>query len=75
MTSVPGLVTVGAGFTATVTEYTAPGQPNADVGVTEYVTFCGMVAEELVIVLVIEEVLCAVKLSPVVEGLSAAVQL
>ena len=69
------LVIVGAGFTVIVTVCGVPAQlPNVDVGVTVYTTVCTLVVV-LMIVLLRVPVDCAVRLSPVVFGLSAAIQL
>ena len=67
-----GLVIVGFGFTVTVTVCGVPAQPcGFDVGVTVYVTVC-TTAVLLVIKLLNGLPVCAVVLSPVVPGLSAA---
>ena len=60
----------GAGLTVTVTVWNVPKHPPA-VGVTVYITFCAVVVL-LVIVLLSVLVVCVVKLSPVVLGLSVA---
>ena len=71
----PGaLVMVGAGFTVIVTVCGVPWQfPAIDVGVTVYVTICTEVVLFVIVLLKVLDV-CNVKLSPVVLGLFAAIQ-
>jgi hypothetical protein len=64
----------GVGLTVTVMVCTGPRQPPVEVGVTVYTTVCTLV-ELFVIVLLSVAVVCVVMLSPVVFGLSLAIQL
>jgi hypothetical protein len=67
-------VTTGVGLTVTLTVCAAPGQlPPVDVGVTVYITSSELPVE-LIKVLLITLVVCVVVLSPVVFGLSVAIQ-
>jgi hypothetical protein len=67
-------VSDGVGLTVTVMVCTGPRQPPVEVGVTVYTTVCTLV-ELFVIVLLSVAVVCVVMLSPVVFGLSLAIQL
>lgn len=67
-------VTTGVGLTVTLTVCEEPAHPPpVDVGVTVYTT-TSVFPVELVIVLLIVLVVCVVMLSPVVFGLSVAIQ-
>lgn len=75
MENVLELVIAGAGFTVTFTVCEVPGQPEVDVGVTVYETVSVPALLREVTVLLSVEGVCGTMLSPVVFGLSVAIQL